>query len=199
MLVEPEASEQWLDVGCGKHKTAGAVGVDRINTPGVDVIHDLNVFPWPFPDQAFDHIVCSHSLSHLENIVRVIEEIHRISKDNGIVEILAPHYASDNYNTDPTHKISFGIRSMDYFLEKTELGNSYCYSPVRFAMVNRKISFREIKTDFKRKTKFNPLKIIGFEKLVNSFPRLYERFFVYWIPPSEVYFKLRVIKKEKCN
>ena len=34
-----------LDVGCGTAKVNGAIGIDRINLPGVDVVHDLNKFP----------------------------------------------------------------------------------------------------------------------------------------------------------
>ena len=95
--------ERWLDVGCGIDKVPGAIGIDRIKLPEVDVVHDLNVFPWPFGDNYFDHIVCKHSLSHLNDLVGTIEEIFRISKPDSILEILAPHYASDNFNTDPTH------------------------------------------------------------------------------------------------
>ena len=94
---------RWLDVGCGPYKTPGAIGIDWAKLPGVDVVHDLNVFPWPFSNNYFDHIVCNHSLSHLNNFVRTIEEIFRIAKPNSILEILVPHYASDNFNTDPTH------------------------------------------------------------------------------------------------
>lgn len=190
-----ENEELWLDIGCGTNKMLGAVGIDRIKAPGVDIVHDLNAFPWPVADNSFDHIVCSHSLSHLNDILKVVEEIYRISKDNAVVEILAPHYASDNFNTDPTHKIAFGIRSMDYFLENHDLNSRYQYSPVHFSLIERKISFRENETDFRRETKINPFRMIGLEKLVNHYPRIFERFFVYWLPPSEVYFKLRVHKK----
>lgn len=185
--------ERWLDVGCGIDKVPGAIGLDKLKLPGVDVVYDLNEFPWPFKDNYFDHIVCKHSLSHLNNFVGTIEEIFRIAKPDSTLEILAPHYASDNFNTDPTHKISFGIRTMNYFLEGIDFQYRY-YSTVRFEKIVSRISFRENVTDFRRKTKANPFRNIGIEALVNRFPRLYERFFVYWIPPSEVYFKLRVIK-----
>lgn len=187
--------ERWLDVGCGPYKVPGTIGIDWVKLPGVDVVHDLNVFPWPFGDNYFDHIVCKHSLSHLNDLVRTIEEIFRISKPNSILEILAPHYASDNFNTDPTHKISFGIRTMNYFLDGIDFQYRY-YSTVRFEKIVSRISFRENVTDFRNKTKTNPFRNIGVEALVNRFPRLYERFFVYWVPPSEVYFKLRVLKDD---
>lgn len=191
-FVRPE-SERWLDVGCGKDKLPGALGVDLCDLPGVDVVHDLDQYPWPFEDNSFDHVVCRHSLSHLGNFVRAIEEIHRIAKRGAIVEILAPHYASDNCNTDPTLRTRVGIRTMNYFCEQYDFKYQF-YSSVRFVMIRRWISFRENATDFRKHTKANPFRWIGFEFLVNAFPRIYERFFVYWLPPSEVYFKLRVVK-----
>jgi SAM-dependent methyltransferase len=191
-FVRPER-ERWLDVGCGTDKLSGALGVDLCGLPGVDVVHNLNQYPWPFEDDSFDHVVCIHSIIVLDNFVRAIEEIHRIAKSGAIVEILAPHYAGDNCNTDPTLRTRVGIRTMNYFCEQYDFKYQF-YSPVRFLMVRRWISYRENATDFRKHTKANPFRWIGLEFLINAFPRIYERFFVYWLPPSEVYFKLRVVK-----
>ena len=43
--------EKVLDLGCGLRKTPGSVGCDMISLPSVDVVHDLNSFPYPFPDE----------------------------------------------------------------------------------------------------------------------------------------------------
>ena len=192
LFIDPK-TEKWLDVGCGEDKISGATGIDIIGLEGVDIEHDLNNFPWPFNDNHFNHIVCNHSISHLENIIKTIEELHRICKPDGIIEILAPHYASDNCNTDPTTKVRIGIRSMNYFIEEFRFKYKY-YSSARFQLVKRYISFRENRTDYRQKVKSNPFKWLGIEFVINLFPRIYERFFVYWIPPSEVYFKLKVKK-----
>lgn len=182
-----------LDVGCGKYKIAGAVGIDRFALPGVDVVHDLDRYPWPFDDNTFDRIVCNHSISHLGDFIRAVEELHRIAKPGATVEIVAPHYAGDNCNTDPTIKTRLGIRSMNYFCEQYSFKYHY-YSTVRFVMLKRSVSFRENATDFRKSLLANPFLWLGIESLVNVFPRLYERFFVYWLPVSEVYYKLRVLK-----
>jgi len=34
-----------LDVGCGTAKINGAIGIDRVNLPKVNIVHDLNQFP----------------------------------------------------------------------------------------------------------------------------------------------------------
>ena len=159
----------------------------------INIQHDLNQTPWPFKDDQFDHIVFNHSISHLDDFIKIVEEAHRISKKDGIIEILAPHYASDNSNTDPTIKVRVGIRTMNYFCDEYDFKYLF-YSSVRFKMLKRHISFRQNKTDFRFKLKPNPLKWVGLEFLINQFPRLYERFFVYILQPSEVYFKLKVLK-----
>ena len=46
-----------LDVGCGRDKIPGALGVDRVALPGVDVVHDLDSYPWPFEDSSFEALV----------------------------------------------------------------------------------------------------------------------------------------------
>ena len=37
-----------IDVGCGSSKIEGFIGMDHLDLPGVDIIHDLNSLPWPF-------------------------------------------------------------------------------------------------------------------------------------------------------
>ena len=45
-------------------------------------------------------------------------------------------------------------------------------------------------------SKINPYKIIGFEFICNKFPRIYEKFFSFIIPATEVHFVLIKIPKE---
>ena len=34
-----------LDLGCGEKKVNGAIGLDNLQLPGVDVVHELLNFP----------------------------------------------------------------------------------------------------------------------------------------------------------
>lgn len=180
-----------LDVGCGGSKIVGAIGIDRLKLPGVDIVHNLDEFPWPIMSQSINHIVFCHSISHLSNVTKVIEECERILVDGGIIEIIAPHFSSDNYYTDPTHLFSLGIRSMNYFVKNVEFDYKYIEETKLLKLSEAAISFREHRTVWRENKKLNVLKIIGFELLVNKFPRLYEKFFAHIIPASEVYFVLK--------
>ena len=58
------ANKKVLDLGCGPHKLPGAVGIDLQQLPGVDVVHNLDIFPYPFEANSFDEVHCYHVLEH---------------------------------------------------------------------------------------------------------------------------------------
>ena len=70
-----------LYFGCGRHKVEGFIGVDKIQTGHVDVVHDMNVCPYPFADNAVDEVLLINILKHFQDIIRVLEEIWRICND----------------------------------------------------------------------------------------------------------------------
>ena len=184
-----------LDVGCGSSKIEGTIGMDHLDLPGVDIIHDLNDIPWPFESESVSKIIFCHSISHLNDISAIMIECNRILCEGGHLEILAPHYSSDNFNTDPTHKMSIGHRSMNYFIKESNFGYSYIPQEYLFRLVSVDLSYRECQTSWRPRLKFNFLKIIGLEKILNLFPRIYERFFCWIFPISEVYFVLKKSNK----
>ena len=54
-----------LDIGCGASKQPGFVGMDVLKLPGVDIVHDLELFPWPLPDQSVSFAMTSHVVEHI--------------------------------------------------------------------------------------------------------------------------------------
>ena len=69
-----------LNLGCGQYPKPGYVNLDMVNLQGVDIIHNLNNYPYPFNENEFDEVLCHHVLEHLEDIVKPLEEIWRITK-----------------------------------------------------------------------------------------------------------------------
>ncbi len=118
-----------LDVGCGKNKIKGAIGIDSVKLEGVDIVHDLNVFPYPLADNEFDEIYLTHILEHLDSIIKTMEEIHRIARPNARVIITTPHYSDNQSWTDPTHKWHLSSYSFRYF--DPEYETNY-YTKARF-------------------------------------------------------------------
>lgn len=55
-----------LDIGCGGNKQGPDwVGMDYRAMPGVDIVQDITMFPWPLPDESVSLAVSSHVIEHL--------------------------------------------------------------------------------------------------------------------------------------
>ena len=95
-----------LDIGCGQNKKDGFTGMDSAAADGVDIVHDANVFPWPFDDGSVDEVFCSHFLEHLTGDQRIpfMDELWRIMKDSAKATIITPFYSSSRAVQDPTHR-----------------------------------------------------------------------------------------------
>lgn len=180
-----------LDIGCGASKLLGSVGMDCLSLDGVDIVHNLDNFPWPIESNSVNKSYLVHSISHLSDIKKTMIELYRITAPGGEVEIVAPHFSSDNFFTDPTHKFSLGIRSMDYFCKNGKLSYRYIKSEVQFELIFSRISFRESNIPHRKSKKLNFMSLIGIEFLVSKFPRIYEKFISNFLPASEVHFCLK--------
>lgn len=94
-----------LDIGCGTNRQPNWVGIDLRPLPNVDIVHDLQVFPWPIPDNIVILALCSHLWEHIEpkNRMTFMDEIWRVMKVDGQLMLSAPYYTSFGAFQDPTH------------------------------------------------------------------------------------------------
>lgn len=68
-----------LNLGSGGRPLNEHINVDvSANAPLVDVVHDLDVYPWPFESDSIKEIVMAQCLEHLDDRNRAMKEIHRI-------------------------------------------------------------------------------------------------------------------------
>lgn len=171
-----------LHIGAGRKKILGAVTLDINPRLAPDVVWDLNEFPYPFEDNRFDLVVCEHVIEHLREVILVMEELHRVTREGGRVIVRVPHFSSLNFNTDPTHVHAFSSRSFDYLCLGTPY-ERYDYSTVRF----RKLVGR---MDMQPHTLFNKLLMWW----INRFLGFYEEHLAYIIPGQELLFVLEVVK-----
>jgi SAM-dependent methyltransferase len=162
----PAPNRLILDVGCGINKYAGAIGIDRNRHTRADVICELDHFPYPFRDGAFGSVRAIHVIEHVADVIRTMEEFHRLVTPGGRVVIATPHYTDFSSFCDPTHRWHLNSFSFRYFGED-HAGFGY-YTTARF----REISVRVKLLAFWR--------WLGFEWLVNRFPR-YRRFWEHYL------------------
>lgn len=170
-----------LDFGCGQAKTPGSVGMDLFPGDGVDVVHDFNVFPYPFEADTFDEIVCNSSLEHVDDFIRTVVELHRISKPGALLKVSAPHFSGPDAYRDPTHKTFFAYTTFDFFAK----GGSYRSN------VNGLLAIERRMFGVPRKT--GMIKSI-FKDVFNSMPNLYETRLCWMFPAKTIYYELRVLK-----
>lgn len=170
-----------LDLGCGNKKRSGAIGVDFNNRTEADIIHDLNNFPYPLEDRLFDEIYLDNTLEHLDDVIRVMEEVYRILKPGGCVKVIVPYFRSLWAYIDPTHKHFFTVNSFAYFDPDHIICTRYDYSLARFKV--EKIVFNESLVN--RWTK----KIVL--RFANRWPWLYECYFSHFYPLDDISFYLR--------
>jgi len=155
-----------LDVGCGVNKYPGAIGIDRNSRTRADVLCDLDHFPYPFRDSSFDQLRAVHVIEHVSDVIRTIEEFHRLVRGGGTIHIVTPHYTDFSSFCDPTHRWHLNSFSLRYF-GQDNAGFGY-YSAARL----RESSVRVKLLQFWR--------LLGFEWLVNTFPR-FRRFWEYYL------------------
>ena len=143
----PEEPTRRLNLGCGIDIRPGYVNLDKVKLPGVDVVHDLERPPYPFPDAAFDEIVARDVLEHLRDTVKVMEELWRILRPGGILRVRVPHGRSMNFLHDPTHVSAFTEETFGYFAPSGGPGvpSRYGhYSTARFEILELRCDYKEM-------------------------------------------------------
>ena len=169
-----------LVIGSGRKKIEGAINVDIVSDTNPDVQHDLNQRPWPFPDDSFEEVLAFDVIEHLEDIVAVMNEIHRLCRHGAVVKITVPHFSCANAFTDPTHRHYFSWFSFHYFTGENDFS---FYSRSRFRRRDSRIVFAP--------TLLN--KVV--HRLANRYVAEYERRWAWSFPAWFLYFELEVVKQ----
>ena len=180
-LLGDNESFKILDLGCGKKKRPGSIGVDYSDRHCADVIHDLNVFPYPFEVDSIDQVYLDNVLEHLDQPMRVMEEVYRITKPGGMVKVIVPYFRSKWAFIDPTHKTFYTVDSFSYYDPREEICIRYDYTDARFIV--EKIVFNET-------LKIDPLKKM-LALFANRKPRLYEYYFSQLLPLDDITYYLK--------
>jgi SAM-dependent methyltransferase len=132
-----------LNLGSGNDIKKGYVNLDYIKAKGVDKVHDLNKTPYPFKSNTFEEIYASHVLEHLDgDWFKILNELHRILKKNGILYVEVPHFTSAIAFIE-NHRRFFRYRSFEDFQEQKTLRALDQITGNNFKILNRKIKFNK--------------------------------------------------------
>jgi len=124
-----------LNFGCGKDIKSGYLNVDITAFSGVDKTYNFNNFPYPFATNEFDEIYSDNVLEHLDDLTLVMKELHRITKNDGVIRIIVPYYNCYGAYNDITHRHYFSHLAFKPFYTKST-GNYF---------INEKFKLKKLK------------------------------------------------------
>lgn len=183
-----------LNVGCGEFRKDGYVNLDIRADVGAEIVHDLQAFPYPIPDNEFDLVEADHVLEHLSDPFRVMKELHRITKRGGVVVIRAPHFSRGF--SHPEHKRGFDVSFPLYFDPRFTggyQGVAFAVKEVRLAWFAQKYLKRATLSTFQYHAGAALGAVLSF--LANLSPFACSRLWCYWVGGfEEIMFRLAVTK-----
>jgi SAM-dependent methyltransferase len=174
-----------LHIGSGSKKLPGSQTVDILDLPGVDLVHDLDLSPWPYADNSFDLIYAHSVFEHLEDVLQTMDEMNRLLKPGGRIVLVVPYFRHPDAFVDPTHEHFFTSRSMDYFIDNGNPLASFSYTTSKFKKIDFWFGWPQ--------TPNNPIKKL-FKKYIHKHPAFYETYLSYLYPVQILVWELEAIK-----
>ena len=121
--LRPRDNAEWIDL----------TTMDHDPNCGADIVHDLEVLPWPLDDSSFDEVHAYEVLEHLgrqgdyKAFFAHFGEIYRVLKPGGILAATCPSWQSIWAWGDPSHTRIISPASL-VFLNRaqyqTQVGNT---------------------------------------------------------------------------
>lgn len=183
-----------IDIGSGPRPRPGFYALDQLELEGVDIVADLNQPLDLLPDSCAEHIFSSHTLEHVEELLPLLAEIHRIARPGALIEIIVPHFSNPYAYSDPTHVRFFGLYTMNYFVDTQKQPEAWkvptFYSKVRFEM-------EQVKLSFYRFNLWDRLFVPLLRYFVNRSARtqnFYELRLSWMFPAAEIRYRMRACK-----
>jgi SAM-dependent methyltransferase len=169
-----------LNLGCGQFRKEGFLNVDADPSAEPDVLVDLDLFPYPFEDRAFELIEADHVLEHLADPFAVMAELHRILQPGGILVIRVPHFSRGMTHAD--HKRGFDVTFPHYFNRAFKGG----YVGIDFTLERMRLTWFAqpyLKRTVLSPTTFRIAAFAGgvFDALARLSPYLCSRLWCYWV------------------
>jgi predicted SAM-dependent methyltransferase len=135
-----------IDIGCGRRRRPGVIGIDQFPMPSVDIVTDLERGLPFLQDSSVDLVYCDSFLEHVDNYVGLMRDIHRVCKPGALIRVNVPHFSNPYYYSDFTHRRFFGLYTFDYMVKRDaqrmkRIVPDYYVEDFRFEIVDRRIGF----------------------------------------------------------
>lgn len=141
-----------LNLGAGHAIKDGFINHDIVkHQKEIDVVHDLNILPWPWKDSSVQLILANSVFEHLKlDLIESCNECWRIIKPNGRLHLEYPIFTSNNIHHDPTHRWFLSEKAADYLDPSTTFGSRYSmYTPYKWNIESKKVGKKRVIVDLR--------------------------------------------------
>jgi SAM-dependent methyltransferase len=134
-------------------------------------------------DGSFREVRAIHVIEHVADVIRMMDEFHRVLANGGRAVIVTPHYTDFSSFCDPTHRWHLNSFSLRYFGDDN--GGFGYYSESRFREISVRVRLLAL------------WRYLGFEFLVNRsrrFRRFWEFYLCYLVRGKVIEWELEAVK-----
>lgn len=139
----------------------------------------------PFQDESFDLVICNHVYEHVPSVQKMIREVYRVLKKEGICyfsgpnkyTLVEPHYGLPFLSWFPKSLVN-------YYLKLFHKGSFYYETLLSYDKL-RELVFRFNVTDYTLRIVKHPNRFLtsySFQNIVSLLPKFILRIFVYNMP-----------------
>lgn len=171
-----------LDIGCGRKKYPGSIGIDMSAAGQADVLCDWTK-TLPFADSSFDQVRMIHIIEEVDDIFRMLGEAHRVAKPGAQVVIVTPHYTDHASYCSPAHRWHLSSFSLWFFSDQPKEYDYYAPAQYRERRVHVEL--------------LRVWKALGFQFGVNrsrALRKFWEQYLSFVIRGKTVEWNLEVVK-----
>lgn len=124
-----------IDLGCGRYKKEGFIGVDKFSIVKPDIVCDVEKEQLPFAESSVSEIYSSHVFEHINDIQSVMNECHRVLAPSGLLKIRVPYWSSEGAFRDPTHVRFFTEKTFEYWRPESECAYYAASAPFKLLSI----------------------------------------------------------------
>jgi predicted SAM-dependent methyltransferase len=134
---------QRLNLGCGKDKREGYINLDIAEDVQPDVVVDFVTHGIPFEAEYFDEVIVNNSLTQILfpiDFVFVMNELHRVTKADGVIYIRVPNAEHICAWQDPMDCRRFTDQTFTYMehghRRYEQYGKHYGFKPFKVELID---------------------------------------------------------------
>ena len=123
-----------VSLGTSEHQDAPWINIDIRKLENVQMVHDLELLPWPLPDSCADVIVAALIAEHINpakfGIFKFFDECWRVLKPGKCLMLSVPNAGGPMHWGDPSHTVGFTVDTFTHFDPLHNSGRYFDYQPL---------------------------------------------------------------------